>query len=29
MARINDVGGMQGFGPVQQELDEPAFHSDW
>ena len=29
MARINDVGGMQGFGPVEQELDEPPFHSDW
>ena len=29
MARVNDVGGMQGFGAVEQELDEPAFHSDW
>ncbi len=29
MSRVNDVGGMQGFGPVEQELDEPAFHSDW
>jgi len=29
MVRINDVGGMQGFPPVQQELDEPAFHADW
>ena len=29
MARVNDVGGMQGFGPVEQELDEPPFHSDW
>ena len=29
MARINDVGGMQGFGPVEQERDEPPFHSDW
>ena len=29
MARVNDVGGMGGFGPVEQELDEPAFHSDW
>ena len=29
MARINDVGGMQGFGPVTEELDEPPFHSDW
>ncbi|HEU5419996.1 MAG TPA: hypothetical protein VFV41_20060 [Streptosporangiaceae bacterium] len=29
MSRINDVGGLQGFGPVEQELDEPAFHADW
>ncbi len=29
MSRINDVGGMQGFPPVQQELDEPPFHADW
>ena len=29
MARVNDVGGMQGFGPVEHELDEPPFHSDW
>jgi nitrile hydratase subunit beta len=29
VSRINDVGGMQGFPPVQQEPDEPAFHADW
>jgi nitrile hydratase subunit beta len=29
MGRINDVGGMQGFGPVAPELDEPPFHADW
>jgi hypothetical protein len=29
MGRINDVGGMQGFPPIEQELDEPAFHADW
>ena len=29
MARINDVGGMQGFPPIEVELDEPPFHSDW
>ena len=29
MSRVNDVGGVQGFGPVEQELDEPPFHSDW
>ena len=29
MSRVNDVGGMTGFGPVLEELDEPPFHSDW
>lgn len=29
MARINDVGGMQGFGSVEQEPAEPPFHADW
>jgi nitrile hydratase subunit beta len=29
MSRINDVGGMQGFPPVQQEPGEPSFHADW
>jgi nitrile hydratase subunit beta len=29
MSRINDVGGMQGFPPIEQELDEPPFHADW
>ena len=29
MSRINDVGGMGGFPPIEQELDEPPFHSDW
>jgi len=29
MSRVNDVGGMQGFGAVEQESDEPPFHSDW
>ncbi len=29
MSRINDVGGMQGFAPIEQELDEPPFHADW
>jgi hypothetical protein len=29
MSRIHDVGGMQGFGPVGQEDDEPPFHADW
>lgn len=29
MSRIHDVGGMQGFGPVEQEDDETPFHADW
>ena len=29
MARMNDVGGMEGFPPAAQEADEPAFHADW
>lgn len=29
MSRVNDVGGMQGFGALDRELDEPPFHSDW
>jgi nitrile hydratase subunit beta len=29
MSRVHDVGGMQGFGPVEQEADEPPFHADW
>lgn len=24
-----DLGGMQGFGPVIQEPNEPYFHADW
>jgi nitrile hydratase subunit beta len=29
MARINDVGGMEGFALPAPELDEPPFHADW
>jgi nitrile hydratase subunit beta len=29
MSRINDVGGMRGFPLIEQELDEPPFHTDW
>jgi nitrile hydratase subunit beta len=29
MNGIHDMGGMQGFGPVQPEADEPVFHSRW
>jgi nitrile hydratase subunit beta len=25
----HDLGGRQGFGPVQVELDEPVFHEPW
>lgn len=24
-----DMGGMQGFGPVHPEADEPPFHAEW
>src|SRR5258708_37658177 len=27
--RINDRGGMHGFGPVEPEPDEPVFHEPW
>jgi nitrile hydratase len=29
MNGIHDMGGMQGFGPVEPEADEPVFHSEW
>ena len=29
MSRINDVGGVEGFPAIVQELDEPPFHADW
>ncbi len=29
MARIHDVGGMHGFGPLLPEEDEPPFHAVW
>jgi nitrile hydratase len=29
MNGAQDLGGMQAFGPVQPEADEPAFHADW
>ena len=29
MGRINDVGGMQGFGRLAREAYEPPFHADW
>ncbi len=29
MNGIHDMGGMEGFGPVVRERDEPVFHDDW
>jgi nitrile hydratase subunit beta len=29
MNGIHDMGGMQNFGPVVHEHDEPRFHADW
>lgn len=29
MNGIHDMGGMDGFGAVAPEPDEPAFHADW
>jgi nitrile hydratase len=29
MNGIHDMGGMEGFGPVMPEKDEPVFHADW
>ena len=26
---IHDLGGLEGFGPVEVEPDEPYFHEDW
>jgi nitrile hydratase len=29
MNTVHDMGGMQNFGPVEPEPDEPVFHHDW
>ena len=29
MNSAHDLGGMQGFGPVQPEAHEPLFHAEW
>ena len=29
MNGVHDMGGMQGMGPLQAELDEPVFHATW
>jgi len=29
MSRINDVGGTNGFGPIEIETDDAPFHHEW
>jgi nitrile hydratase len=29
MNGIHDLGGMDGFGPVEPEVNEPVFHHEW
>ena len=29
MNGAHDLGGMDGFGPVEAEPDEPVFHGEW
>ena len=29
MDGVHDLGGMQGFGPVEREDKEPVFHAHW
>lgn len=29
MNSIHDMGGMEGFGPIRPERDEPVFHAEW
>jgi nitrile hydratase beta subunit len=29
MNGVHDLGGMQGFGPVEREINEPPFHEAW
>jgi nitrile hydratase len=29
MARMNDVGGFEGFGPIDTTEDPEPFHADW
>jgi nitrile hydratase len=29
IVRINDVGGLQGFGPVEVDEPEEQFHYEW
>ena len=29
MNGIHDMGGMDGFGKVEPEMNEPVFHAPW
>lgn len=29
MNTIHDMGGMDGFGPIERERNEPVFHDEW
>ncbi len=29
MNGVHDLGGMQGFGPIEREENEPVFHAPW
>jgi nitrile hydratase len=29
MARMNDLGGLEGFGPIDTSEDPEPFHADW
>lgn len=29
MNGVHDVGGMQDFGPIRPEANEPVFHASW
>jgi hypothetical protein len=29
MNGVHDMGGMDGFGPIPIERDEPVFHAPW
>src|SRR5262249_329463 len=29
MNGVHDMGGMEGFGPIQYEKNEPVFHERW
>jgi nitrile hydratase beta subunit len=29
MNGVHDLGGMDGFGPIQRDADEPVFHAAW